>query len=70
MANTIRNNTAKSRLDEIKEMISDLNAKMSCTPGWLKEEIRTLIKLEVEKVSIMNLQRCPEIPPNHLFSRM
>ena len=56
MANTIHNNTAKSRLDEIKEMISDLNAKMSWTPGWLKEEIRTLIKLEIEKANIMNHQ--------------
>lgn len=70
MAKPILKNTAKSRLDEINEMISDLNSKMSWTPGWLKEEIRTLVKLEVEKASIMNHQRYPEIPPNHLFNRM
>ena len=56
MAKPILKNTAKSRLDEINEMISGLNSKMSWTPGWLKEEIRTLVKLEVEKASIMNHQ--------------
>ena len=56
MAKPILKNIVKSRLDEINEMISDLNSKMSWTPGWLKEEISTLVKLEVEKANIMNHQ--------------
>lgn len=44
---------AKTRIDEIDEMINDLNKKMSWTPGWLKDEVRTLVKLELEKNAIL-----------------
>lgn len=48
---------AKTRINEIDEMINDLNKKMSWTPGWLKDEVRTLVKLEVEKNAILMRSR-------------
>lgn len=38
----------KSRTDELKGSIKNLNNLMSWTPGWLKNEIKDLIKYEIE----------------------
>lgn len=38
----------KTRTEELKEEIKHLNDLMSWTPGWLKSEIKDLIKYEIE----------------------
>ena len=38
----------KTRTEELKEEIRHINNLMSWTPGWLKSEIKELIKCEIE----------------------
>lgn len=38
----------KTRTEELKDNIRHLNDVMSWTPGWLKSEIKDLIRCEIE----------------------